>query len=380
MNPLSNDNRMGWIRNIDKLSVSEKDSYYYEYEFATECRIPGLLNYENGKIICSLFSFEKDKNGLYHYLLKIKYPKFDSYNKKTDKKGYCFIDGTIGELLSLFSLYYQCRFYIVAIYQGELTKEGLGLKTEKYFSYEKTDKASHPKIFSEDSRNFARGLSDFLNSIRTLDARFHQSFILACHHYARSLKEVGIDSEMVFIRLVSAIEILSKDYKLSKKENPLDGEKFATLIDTSFFSREQVCQLKEILKVSKKGEIKIEKSKKKFIRFIDDFSKGCLRGGNWKAKRVKITRKSLPDVLAAIYDSRSSYLHNGEPMYLSLPMRGAGKWDTDISLGMMIDNRKFSVSQKLPYTYWFENIVRHCLLNYLKTKVQIEIDPTQTNR
>ena len=364
-----NDNRMAWIRNVEKLSESNNEAYYYEYEFASECRISGVLDYEVGKLICGGFSLEQDKNGLYHYLLRVQYPEYESgYNDKADKKGYYFKDGIIGELLALFSLYFQCRFYIIATYHGELTNHGLKIKIEQEFLYKKTSKGVHPRIFSEGGRNFAKGLSDFLNMVRKLNNQKHQGFILACYHYARSLKEVGVDSEMVFIRLVSAIETLSSGYKLSKQDNPLDGEKFSNLLGTSKkLSRKQEKQLKEILKVSKQGKIQIEKSKQKFIRFVADFSKGCLRGGNWKAKYVKITRKNLPDVLATIYNGRSSYLHSGEPMYLSQFMYGAGKWDTDPSLGMMIDNRKFPPSQKLPYTYWFENVVRHCLMNYLKS-------------
>ena len=362
-----NNNKMAWIRNIDKLSKSSKGSYYYEYEIATECHIGGVLNYRSGKIMCGGYSMEKDKNGLYHYLLRIKYPKYDSnYNDKADKKGYYFKDGMLGELLSLFSLFFQCRFYLISTSHGELTSRGLRIKIEHDFIYKPTNKVVHPKIFSNSGRNFTGKLSEFLNLIKRLDEKKHQNFILACYHYTKALKEVGIDSEMVFIRLVSAIEALSKYYKLNKKDNPLDGKNFKDLFGSSSMITEQESQLKEILKVSSGGLIQIEKSKRKFIEFICENSKGCLRGGNWKAKCLKIIRKELPKIIATIYDARSNYLHNGEPMFLSQFMSNPREWDTDPSLGMIIDNRKFPASQKLPYTYWFENIVRCCLINYSK--------------
>lgn len=359
---------MAWIRNLSRLSKSSRGAYNAEFEIASESRIAGLLNYKKGKIMCSLFSMEKNEKGLYHYLLRIKYPKYSgTYNEKADKKGYYFKEGEIGELLALFSLYFQCRFYLVATYRGELTIQQLKTKFENNFLYKKvTNPIIHPKIFSEKGKVFTKQLSDFLDSVKKLNTKKHQGFILACYHYARALKEVGIDSEMVFIRLVSAIETLSKEYKLSKVDNPLNGEKFHNLFDISSLSREHLKQIKEILNISKKDIIQVEKSKRKFVKFIEDFSKGALKGGNWKAKHVKITRENLSKVLTAIYDARSNYLHNGEPMYLSQFMHGAGKWDTDPSLGMIIDNREFPVSQKLPYTYWFENVVRSCLLNYLK--------------
>ncbi len=360
---------MAWVRNVEKLSASRDGANYYEYEFASECRIPGVLDYEEGKITCGGLSFEKDNNGLYHYLLRVQYPKFEGgWNEAADKRGYCFKQGVIGEILSLLSLYFQCRFYLVATYFGELTKKSLKIKTENDFLYRKVNKELHPKIFSTSERNFAKGLPNFFNLARKLDSKKHQNFILSCYHYARSLKEVGIDSEMVFIRLVSAIETLSKNHKLNKRDNPLDGEKFSELFAAASLSMKQRKQLMEILKVTKQQKIQIQKSKQRFIGFVNYFSRGCLTGGNWKAKHTKIKRKNFSNVLAAIYDGRSSYLHAGEPMYLSQFLHGARKWDTDPSSGMIIDNRKFSSSQKLPYTYWFENVVRHCLLKYLKSQ------------
>src|SRR5208283_3782061 len=63
---------------------------------------------------------------------------------------------------------------------------------------------------------------------------------------------------------------------------------------------------------------------------------------------------------------QSKYLHAGEPMFLSQPIKGGEKWDTDPTMGMIVDNRSFPASQKLPYAYFFEGLVRQCLLNYLK--------------
>src|SRR3989338_8449866 len=129
-----NDNRMAWIRNLERLSKSSKGAYYSEFEIASECRIVGPLNYKGGKIRCSPFSMDKDMNGLYHYLLSIKYPQYSgSYNEKADKKGYYFKEGEIGELLALFSLHFQRRFYLVATYQGELTSKSVKTKFENNF-------------------------------------------------------------------------------------------------------------------------------------------------------------------------------------------------------------------------------------------------------
>lgn len=361
----SNDNRMSWIRNIDKLKNNDSGSYYCEYEIASECNIPGVLNYQNGMILSSFLTIDKDRNGLHHYTLKIKYAGLEEpyFNREATLGGYFFKDGILGELLAIFSVYFQCRFYLIASYFGELTSSGVKTKTENNFIYVPCIPHIHPPIFSSKNKNFAKGLSDFLESIKSLDAKYHQQFILACYHYAKALKEVGIDSEMVFVRLVSSIEALSKFFELDKKDDLFKGKKFEDVIKNDVLCNKEKEELKKIFNV--------RKARKKFIRFIENYSTGFFKGGKYRAMHTKIKKARLSKILNAIYDARSSYLHSGEPMYLSQPNRDSykWKWDIDPSLYTIIDNRKISAAKKLPYTYFFENIVRHCLLSFLKDRI-----------
>lgn len=247
-----------------------------------------------------------------------------------------------------------------------MTEYGLKIKLKKRFIYSSCNHKIHQPIFSNDKRNFVTGFGNstsfgvFLNSIESLSPEYHQSFILACHHYARALREVGADHEMVFIRLVSAIETLSKFIKLSKREDPFQNKRFNDLIKTDKLSRKEIDELKKIFNV--------RKAKKKFITFVRKYSVGFLKGGKHN-KYTKIKKYDLPKILGTIYDARSNYLHNGEPMYLSQTMWGGDKWDMDSSMGKIIDNRRISVSCKLPYTSFFEGLARQCILNFLKDKI-----------
>jgi len=371
MEKTKNDNRMLWIRNIDKLKESEDGSYFFDFEIATERHIGGVLDYEEGKIRCGMFTLERDRNGLFHYLLRIQFPKIDEYyNENADEEGYFFVS-VLEELLSLFSLFFQCRFYLVATYSGELDGEGSKTKTEHNFLYKSCDYNVHPKIFKHSNNNFSLGLSDFLDLIRELKVEKHYQFILCCYNYSKALKEIGVDREMVFIRLVSSIEILSEDFNLSEKDNPLNNKNFKDIIlnklDLTILQEEQFW---ELLNVNKEGLIKIKKTSKKFIQFIKEYSKGALKGGNYKGK--KITKINLIKTLRKIYCARSKYLHSGYSMYLSNFMRGFEKYDMDPSLGTTADNRRLKAkNNKMPYESWFENIVRCCLLNYVKRQVSI---------
>jgi len=355
--PSPNDNRMGWIRNLEALA-SGGQQYTIEFELGSECQIPGLLDYVDGKIICAAMSTEESRDGLWLYNLILRFPTGPKFNPKANDSGYYFKDGVIGELLALISLFFRCRFYLISsrLLPGN-PMLGMILKKEYPFLRVKCNPGIHPPLFEKPKADFA-GFKEFLDSVIELNANLHQDFILACHHYARAVKEVGVDAEMVFIRLVSAVEVLSQHLALDHKDDRLEEQEVRSLLARSNLSAENKRELKNIFDV--------RKSRKKFVRFIEQHCTGFFKGGNFRAERLKIKRADLAKALNAIYTARSEYLHAGEPMFLSQPFKGGAKWDTDPTSGMIVDNRAFSEGQKLPYTWFFEGLVRQCLLNYLK--------------
>lgn len=354
------DNRMAWIRSEERLLASEA-GYFSEVEIASEQRITGVFSYGDNFLLAGLYQIEKDAtNGLYHYLLKMRFPPFEGYDNlpTATRHGYYFKEGMLGEILCLLSLHFRSRFYLVSTIQGELTPRGLRTKIENEFLYKKSNPVIHPHIFEQPNKTFARWINEFFDSVKNLDTRYHQQFILACHHYQRALKEVGVDSEMVFIRLVSAVEILSQDEELDSEEDVLENTNITKLLEESDLTAIEKEELKKVFDVRKSG--------KKFVRFIERNCSGYFKGGNYRAKHTKIKKENLGAVLKTIYQARSDYLHSGEPMYLSMVMHGANNWDTDPSMGMTIDNRNIPESKKMPYTFFFEGLVRHCLLNFLR--------------
>lgn len=355
----TNDNRMGWIRNLEALG-STTPQYTVEYELGSECRIPGLLDYADGKIICAGMNTEESRDGLWLYNLILRFPigPYD-VNRKADKKGYYFKDGVLGELLALMSLFFRSRFYLISsrLLPGNPSL-GMTIKNEYPFVRVRCNLGVHPPLFENRDRNFATDFKQFLDTIRLLNSKCHQDFILACHHYARGIREVGVDPEMVFIRLVSSIEALSKNLKLTHNDDILEERKVSGLIEKSDLTREQKGELKNVFSV--------RKSRKKFVRFIEQHCGGFFKGGNFKAQHLKVKRADLAAALDVIYMARSKYLHAGEPMFLSRAIKGGEKWDTDPTAGMIADNRSFTATQKLPYGFFFEGLVRQCLLNYLR--------------
>jgi len=351
---------MDWIRNIDKLNKCDTKSYYVEYEIGSEVYIPGLLNYMEGKILCGPMTFNKDHRGLYKYALKVKFQRFECKfdYERAFKKGYLLKEGIPGEILALFSFYFQTRFYLLATFLEELSHKGLKNKLEYNPIYRPYFLTFDPKLYPDGKRNFAKGLPGFLDRITRIPEKYHQQLILAFHHYSMALKEFGVNEEMVFIRLVSAIEALSKWVQLKKDDDLFMGKNFQDLVKFELLSNNERSELKNLFKT--------RKSKLKFKQFVEQYSKGFFKGGNYKAPHTHIKKKDLSKTLSAIYDSRSDYLHKGETMYLSQPIRGGEKWDTDPSFGMIIDNRRFPARKKLPYGSYFQRLVRHCLLEFIK--------------
>jgi hypothetical protein len=90
----TNDNRMGWIRNLEALRAG-RHPYTVEYELGSDCRIIGLLGYDEGRTICAPLSLEQSKSGSFLYNLIMQY----------------FKDGIFGEIVALMSIYFRCRFY-----------------------------------------------------------------------------------------------------------------------------------------------------------------------------------------------------------------------------------------------------------------------------
>lgn len=356
------DNRMGWILLMEECSKSKKKKFYHtEYEICSDARIPGVLEYNDGAILCGLLE-EKNEKGLYTYSLRVKHVekeyKFDK--TKYSKEGYFFKEGLIGELLAIFSVFFQARFYLKTSSLGTLSAKSLKFRNRHEFNHRRINKFLNFEMFTGQKRNWAHetsGLKSFLETIKSIDQNYHQNLIHSFFWYADAIKEFGINDEIFFIKMTSCIEPLLK-FNQSYKDNL--EEKIEEWIS------------KEALENSHKQEIanwlQNRKIGKRFSDFISKHSKGFFKGGKRKAKHCYIYKKDLNEFTKRIYNARSKYLHEGRPMYLSMEMKSdSGKyWDLDPSLGMMADRKEFKVNERLPRCRWFERIVNHSLKSFVQ--------------
>lgn len=145
----SNDNRMRWIRNGEALQGACQ-RYTIEYELGSDCRIPGLLDYEKAKIICGPLTIDESRNGLFLYNLVAQYPLGPQPNIRADDKGYYFKEGILGEIIALMSLHFRCRFYLISsrCLPDDPTR-GMTIKREYDILHKRCDFVIHPPIFAK---------------------------------------------------------------------------------------------------------------------------------------------------------------------------------------------------------------------------------------
>ena len=306
-NKNNRDNRMGWVLITEECKkAGDKKVYFTEYEICSEARISGVLDYDKGVLLCALLQ-EMNPKGLYAYTIRVKHAekeyKFDENNYS--KEGYFFKNGLIGELMALFSVYFQARFYLKATASGELTSKSIKLRRENEFQYKKPGRFLNFEMFSEQKRNWAYGdgLKLFLDTIRTLDQKYHQFFA----EPEKDVIERWLENRKIRQRFVTFLQNYSK----------------------GFFKRGK------------------RKAKHCYIK---------------KSELTNYAKRIYDARSAYLHSGKPMFLS------VDMKMEGAKYWDLDPSLGMMVDRKRFAANEKLPRTRWFERIVNYCLKNFIEEK------------
>ena len=350
---------MYWARNLELLKGSAS-AYLHEFEVASEKFVTRLCSYEDGAIRIYQLA-PPNLEGLAKYMIEVRVPQsqFDPEQeaKEPTKRGYIARKGILGELLGILSLHFEARFFPLSS-SLRLSETAMQLRTYHDFHYHPCSHDIDQPIFKDSDRTFVEpGFQDLLNKIRRLPSKHHVAFGFAFEHYARALQEIGVDEEMIFIRLVSAVEALSQKINVTEKD-VLYGKTFEELVDRKKLDKSEYDSLRSTFNV--------RKSEARFRKFLALYSSDFFDDSVEKAQAVSVPRARLDEVAAAIYHARSKYLHNGDPMYLSLRIGGHWPdWDIDPSGGMIVGGRRWTKKQKLPYPHWFRRLVRHCILRYL---------------
>lgn len=330
--------------------VPKKDEDVVVHEISSEAHIVGGAEFYGENILVGSIA-DKQISAPFYHQVKLRFNRNTDYSVATaTTKGYYHPDGVAGEFTALMSLCFRTRFYHVSTVGGELSSKGIQWRENNTFLRVVPPTYIDSFVFGKQERSYL-DFQVFMEKIATIPEEYHRSIISAASNYNLALREIGIDHEMVFVRLVSAIEAFSTDFVLNTKDDPLSSQSVHEILEN--FSGE----IRSELELS----LQARKSRLKFTRFLETYSKGYFKGGNHSAKHTKIKKAQLGQVSKTIYAARSKYLHSGERMYLSQAFAGT-KYDTDPSSAMYMGGRKFLGKDKLPNIEFFEGLVRHCIL------------------
>jgi hypothetical protein len=345
---------MYWVRILDALAARGAGPAVTEAEVAAEISIPGMLTYAESGIVFGPTTFAPDASGLYKYLLRVKQPMpgqpiaFDTIRKTSSRGGYLLPGAPVTELVALFSLALQARLFVLSTTERTLDPQYLPRKTDCAI-LRATGNITHRDgvLFSaRPERNIHTGLPPLLDTVRRIPPKHHLELAVAADHYAKAIRTVGLDDEMVFVRLVSAIERVMPEHppdSLSEKLLALDG---------------LTHQEREELQVT----LQARRARARFVAFLERYAKGFFDNEPKEPTHTQVTPDNLADVATAIYRARSGYLHSGDPMYISNHMGQFLAWHMEPTMGKWEQNRAFTAAQKLPTTEFFHRLVRHCLL------------------
>jgi len=359
MKKAENDGRMFWMRMLEA-AKNDKSAPVLESEFSSEVKIPGLLDYADGALVSSFLTLAPDPSGMHKYALRVRTPASSPEMSWADgaPKGYEFRKGPIGELIALFSLAFEARLYHVATSSASLGS-GIRLKTEFWPIRGLAGPNIDPVVFCDTDRNFTNSLPPLLDELLQIPARYHQRIITAADHYGRALRYIGIEDEMVYVRLVSAIETVAYDHRISG--DLFDGIRAEQVLKLDMLSE---AQQEELVRT-----FETRKAKARFVGFLVRHSGGFFDGEAREPVHTQVTPETLPAIATAIYNARSGYLHSGEPMYISRGIPMFAGWHMDASVGVRSGDRKYVAKQKLPYLVFAHRLVRHCLLAYIRNLV-----------
>jgi hypothetical protein len=361
------DRRMLWLRLADTATPDPSEAVQVlEADLASESSIVGEVEVPGGAIWMRPLSFTgADSKGLLKYALRAVLRRTEEADSDGTREGYIFPGGVVAELAALISLTLQVRVFVLSTtirhvdHRGDrpLSKyEGVGLS-------QRANPWLDAVVFDRSERTFTK-VVELLEKLRQVPERHHLAIATAAGRYAEALRRIDVDEELVIINLVSAIERLNGDQAIP--DDPLKGLSVEDIVNPGLTAQ----QVAEVGKL-----IKHRGSQKRFVAFLETYSPGFFDGEKREPAHTQVTPENLGSVAKAIYDARSGYLHNGDPMWISRRDPKFPSWHMDPMVGMVKGDRRFAASQKLPRADFLHRLVRHCIMRRIDELAQSSVTP-----
>ena len=195
----------------------------------------------------------------------------------------------------------------------------------------------------------------------------------ACAFYTRALRNAEQDSEVAYLHLITAGEVLAG----------LDDHGSEELLDNA--TLKDIAKVRQHLgeKMAKRFMGRITSIRRKFVRSLltllgeDFYADGQADQANGRAflaegmKDLDGKEFDMAKCLASAYDVRSRYVHSGTPF--KFPVAATSRFglsDRTIGRPSLADRDFAKILEKSPTLCGLERVLRYCLLKRMGVSVQ----------
>lgn len=351
---MNEDKKMYFIRNKDCYRKGE-DFITCEYEVTVNAYIVGEFNYEPYSLLIWEFS-PKSKGAERKLILRIKETFFwdkliqQDSDKSSKSTSFYHGGGIADEIISLASLFLRRRLNL-----GQTVRMG-----DKPMMIDiSSDNIGYKDNSLIEGKSDLKDLADYFNLVENLKPRLHLKFILATKFYHQALLVIESYPDIAYLNLISSIEVLCVESNIGEVKISEVDKELAGYI-------EQIANVKlrkEIGDAILKREHFI---KRHFINFIMDNGDDEFWVSSDSSEFGKINKDDLPDILSRIYNQRSKTLHEGEPFPPDIFLPPADGVEIGPGLSMKSRGKVWEKEDFIPYPHFFERLVRHVLINFLR--------------
>lgn len=209
-----------------------------------------------------------------------------------------------------------------------------------------------------DGESRLNDLSEYFDQVKCLDEVLQGDFLQAAMLYSQAIQDIETQPTLAWLTLVSSIEVLSQNFDVGD-------------VDLSEIDKGLARAVRKIEDQSLREEIsnriikRMTSIRRRFVKFVlayldESFWEYAKRPNKeqW-GEMFRIDPGSLEAYLGNIYKQRSRALHDGEPFPI-MSVTGPPIEYAEIPSGADPNQ------ESLPHLQFFERLVRHVLINYLK--------------
>lgn len=344
---------MYFVRNIKWLQDESAPSETWEYEVTTNAEVIGEMSYGPYYFSVWELGFGKREGDERRLCLRVEHRMTvgdDTPMIDPSREGFYHGGGVPDELIALSSLFLRRRLSLGPVVRMD--------NLPRMYDHRFSSRSWVDQSVIAGQSNLAE-LQEWFPLVEQLRSDLHQRFILASKLYQQSLAVIETNSEMSYLNLISAIEVLSGDHDIGEVTLEDRDKKLAELVDSVADVKLRQAIALQILK----SERFIQR---RFVMFTMDHIDDEFFTDPNRPTLGRVERENLPHLLKRIYQYRSNALHGGEPFpsfVLRAPIQGE---EMPFGLNITQGERVWDSKDYIPLLHFFERLVRYVLLNYLK--------------